>query len=191
MASNISDEPNPDLLGIRPLNAADVTLLHHWRNTPHVVRWYKPALSLEEAYAKYVPRTRGEEPTRAYLILYAGQPIGYIQVYRIRDYPEYQKYVQVEEDAAGVDLFIGEPDFVHRGLGAPILRCFLREVVFADPAIHLCIIGPEPENRAAIRAYQKAGFRHFKTVQLPDEDAPAYLMRIEREAVLGLEDDQG
>jgi aminoglycoside 6'-N-acetyltransferase len=43
-----------------------------------------------------------------------------------------------------------------------------------------CIIDPEPANRIAIRAYEKAGFRYVKTVKVPAEPQPAYLMRISR-----------
>jgi RimJ/RimL family protein N-acetyltransferase len=41
-----------------------------------------------------------------------------------------------------------------------------------------CVIGPEPKNAAAIRAYAKAGFRHWKTIQQPDEPEPEWLMRL-------------
>ena len=38
--------------------------------------------------------------------------------------------------------------------------------------------GSDERNAIAIRAYEKAGFRYFKTIRLPDEDAPEYLMHI-------------
>ena len=48
-----------------------------------------------------------------------------------------------------------------------------------------CIIDPEPDNKIAIRAYEKAGFRYLKTVQIPTEAHPSYLMRIERADLAG------
>ena len=57
---------------------------------------------------------------------------------------------------------------------------FLSTVVFADELPTECIIGPEIENHRAIRSYQKAGFSYWKTVQIPGERAPEYLMRIAR-----------
>lgn len=172
-------------IGFRRLRLTDLPLMHRWLNTEHVMQWFgvgaqKGPPSLETVTAHYTPSITGQEPTDPYLILYEGTPIGYIQTYAIADYPEYADAVQVEERAAGVDLFIGEPIFVHRGLGVPILRRFLREVVFADPAVEICIIGPEPANRIAIRAYEKAHFRYLKTIREPSGEM-SYLMRVTRE----------
>ncbi len=172
---------DPTPLGFRALALDDLPLIGKWRNEPHVLEWYgKRPLTREKVVAKYAPRIDGQEPTRCFLILHDTRPIGYIQTYTIRDYPEYCKYVDVPENAAGLDLFIGAGEYVHRGLGAPIIRRFLREMVFADNGIESCIIGPEPKNRVAIRAYAKAGCRYLKTIQLPNESEPEYLMRITR-----------
>ncbi len=178
-----------DEISFRPLQLADLSLMHRWLNTPHVSRWYydkEPNLppTYEEVVAEYTLCIEGKEPTRAFLILYADKPIGYIQTYRIGDHPDYSRYVCEDEDAAGVDIFIGESDYVHQGLGPAIMRQFLREIVFADSRVVSCIIGPEPENSVAIRAYEKAGFKYLKTIQVPDEPQPEYLMRIAREGVL-------
>jgi len=62
---------------------------------------------------------------------------------------------------------------------------FLVEVVFRDERVRVCVIGPESKNVAAIRAYEKAGFRFFKTIQVPGEPEPEHLMRMSREEVPG------
>ncbi|HEX3722640.1 MAG TPA: GNAT family N-acetyltransferase, partial [Nitrolancea sp.] len=115
---------------------------------------------------------------------YAARPIGYIQIYLIEDYPDYAQFVGADEQAAGVDLFIGEIDCIHRGLGPVLLKRFLCDLVFVRPDVTSCVIGPAISNVIAIRAYEKAGFRYFKTASIPDEDEPEYLMRIGRDAVL-------
>ena len=173
-------------IGFRRLRLTDLPLMHRWLNTEHVLQWYgvgaeKGPSSLETVTAHYSASILGQEPTEPYAILYDATPIGYIQSYAVRDHPEYAAAVQVEEHAMGVDLFIGEPAFVHRALGAPILRRFLREVVFAHPDVTSCVIGPAVGNRAAIRAYGKAGFAPLKVVSIAGEDEPEYLMRISRE----------
>ncbi len=76
-------------------------------------------------------------------------------------------------------------EYLYRGLGGEILRRFLVEVVFRDERVRVCVIGPESKNVAAIRAYEKAGFRFFKTIQVPGEPEPEHLMRIGREEVFG------
>ncbi len=170
--------PNPHI-AFRPLTYDDLPMMVRWLNTPHVRQWWQDdPRTLEEAIEEYTPQIEGKEPTSAYVILSGERPIGYIQTYRIADYPAYAAALDVEAGAAGVDLFIGEADCVHRGLGAPILRAFLRDVAFAMPGVTCCIIGPAVSNATAIRAYEKAGFRYLKTVAVPDEDEPEYLMRI-------------
>jgi aminoglycoside 6'-N-acetyltransferase len=133
---------------------------------------------------EYGPSIRGEERTDAYLILYDDRPIGYIQTYMIRDYPEYAAIVDTDNGAAGVDLFIGEGEYLYKGLGSPILRLFLHDVIFGAGDATRCIIGPSETNRIAIRAYEKAGFRYFKTVPSSNEPTLEYLMQIARADIL-------
>lgn len=173
---------DPALIGFRRMEMDDLRLMHRWLQTRHVLEWWWGGVApTDEAVAeKYGPRVRSEEPTDPYLILYAGQPIGYIQTYHIRDHPKYAVQVDLDEDAAGVDLFIGEAEYLHKGLGSHILRRFLRDVVFAAGDVASCIIGPSEANAIAIRAYGKTGFHYLKTIPAPNEPTPEYLMRITR-----------
>jgi RimJ/RimL family protein N-acetyltransferase len=168
----------------RPLAEADLPLMDRWLGNDHVAEWYpiddvpKPRSELVRSH--YLPMILGEEPTFGYLILLERTPVGFVQAYMIRDHPEYAHAVQVEEDAAGVDLFIGEENAIHRGLGPVVLRTFLRRIVFGEMGASVCVIGPQPENTSAIRAYEKAGFKYCKTVQAPASpgDGREYLMSI-------------
>lgn len=168
-------------LSFRPLRPSDLALMHRWLNAPHVARWwYGEDTSWRGIEEKYFPRIEDREPVEPYVILYDDEPIGYIQTYPISHDEEYARLVGVE-DSAGVDLFIGEEEHLYRGLGGKILRRFLAEVVFRDRDVRVCVIGPEPGNAAAIQAYEKAGFRFFKTIQVPTEPEPEHLMKITRE----------
>ena len=176
---------NPDAITFRPLTRHDFPLLQRWLNTPHVLEWWdKPGPTLDEVEEKYLPRIEGNDPTQSYIVECAARPIGYIQRYLIDNYPDYAQYVGIEERAAGIDLFIGEVDCIHRGLGPVLLIRFLRDIVFVDSGVSSCVIGPAISNAIAIRAYEKAGFTYFKTASIPDEDEPEYLMRIGRESAL-------
>jgi aminoglycoside 6'-N-acetyltransferase len=159
--------------------------MHRWLNTPHVAQWYYvrgvPNPSPEWVRERYLPRIRGEDPTRAFVIVLAGRPVGYIQAYLIDNHPEYAAAVQVLPGTAGIDMFIGEEDAVHRRHGSRIIGRFLDDIVFGEMAAARALLGPEPGNRIAIRAYEKAGFRHLKTVDIPGGDAEReYLMVLER-----------
>ena len=180
----MADEPDkldPRGLSFRSLRSSDLDLLHRWLNTPHVRRWwYDEGTSYQEIEAQYLPRSEGRDAVKPFVILHEDRPIGYIQSYPISDDEAYASLVDVE-DSAGVDLFIGEAEYLYGGLGRYIVLGFLSEHVFSDPGIEVCVIGPEPKNAAAIRAYEKAGFRPFKEIQVPGEPEPEYLMKLTKE----------
>jgi aminoglycoside 6'-N-acetyltransferase len=160
--------------------------MHQWLNSQIVKQWYgKHDLSYHEIAEKYTAYIGHQLPTDPFLIMWQELPIGYIQTYRIIDYPNYNKYIQAEDTANGVDLFIGEATYINKGFGAVILTKFLREIVFGSSAAESCIVGPEPKNTRAIKTYEKVGFRYWKTIKIPNEPEPEYLMVITREEILG------
>ncbi|HEX5506531.1 MAG TPA: GNAT family N-acetyltransferase [Thermomicrobiales bacterium] len=171
--------PDVGEIGFTPLAMADLPLLRRWLNRPAVAEWWDGApWSADAVAAKYAPRVRGETPVRCFLIRYGGAPIGYIQAYPVAAYPDEWGDAGVEAGAWGVDLFIGSDRHRHRGLGAPILRAFARGVVFGACGAAACVIDPSPRNRVAIRAYEKAGFRHLRTIPMSGAPDGAYLLRL-------------
>lgn len=175
--------PNPKNIHFQPLQLADLPLLHSWHLAPHVRQWWDPPASLEALVERFNRQQSSQQPPYRFVILYASEPIGSIQYFPIRSWQEYQAATHIEEEAAGVDMFIGDPAYLHQGLGALILRQFLQEIVFVNQTFVSCIIDPEPENRSAIRAYEKAGFRHLKTILIPFLNETYYLMRLARSEV--------
>jgi aminoglycoside 6'-N-acetyltransferase len=160
----------------------DFELLLKWLNTDFVKEWYykygtnKQDWTYNEIKSKYLLRITKEKPTDSFIILFKNIKIGYIQTYFLKDYPEYNEIIDGGNDSAGMDLFIGEKEFIHKGLGSIIIKKFLKNHIFHNSFINRCVIGPEPKNKSAIKAYEKAGFKYIKTVQLPDEDEPEYIM---------------
>ena len=171
------------IISFKLVTPEDLPLILKWYLEPHVQEWYsfdEPG-TMEGVEEKFGDIFSGEDSVLAYLMEFDGAPIGYIQAYWIGDHVEYAQALQVEPRSVGVDLFIGDPDHVHRGLGNVILRQFVQEVVFQQMGAKFCVIGPEVGNKIAIRAYERAGFRYLKTVNVPGERAPEYLMICERD----------
>jgi aminoglycoside 6'-N-acetyltransferase len=189
MNSEINEQKQMDYISFERLLENDLDLLLKWLNTDFVKEWFyrygtnKRDWTYKEVKDKYLPRIKKQEPTDSFIMLYGYEKVGYIQMYLLKDHPEYNKFVQGGDDSAGIDLFIGEREFVHKGLGSKIIRKFLKNYVFCNDLINRCIIGPEPKNLGAIKAYTKAGFRYIKTIQIPDEDEPAYIMEITKDRI--------
>ncbi len=175
-----------DRIFFRRLAETDLPLIHRWLNSPEVAKWYHeggqehPNLDLEYVVSKWTPRIHGAEAVKCYVFLYDEKPIGHIQCALNDDQPDYKEAFGFEDNTAGIDVFIGEDDYIHRGMGSFIIAKFLRDVVFVVYDVAICTIDPEPENRIAIRAYEKAGFRHIRTVWNPIDSVSAYLMTISR-----------
>ena len=86
--------------------------------------------------------------------------------------------IGAEPEAAGVDLFVGEPAAVGRGLGPEILREFAHTIAFARPETTALVATVEEANRRSWRAFEKAGFHHVRDVE--EDGLPHRLMRLER-----------
>ncbi len=66
-----------------------------------------------------------------------------------------------------------------------MVRLFLADIAFPDSGAELCYIGPASVNEVAKRAYAKVGFRYVKTVEVPGDRYPEYLMRLGRAELPG------
>jgi Acetyltransferase (GNAT) domain len=109
----------------RAMKLDDLPLMHRWVNTPHVREWWDALPTFDAVVTKYAPRVLGKEPTHSFVVEAGSRPVGCIQSYRITDYPDYARYLGSDDCAAGVDLFVGEAEFVGHGAGSAILRKFL------------------------------------------------------------------
>jgi len=132
----------------------------------------------DAAIEEYREAIQGKDPTYHFLATIDGWPAGMFQHYRIGDDAEYAEALALGEDAVGVDLFIGEKELIGLGHGPAMLRQFLRDVAFPFHRIDVCVIGPSVHNLAAIRSYEKVGFRALREVHVPDETDPEFVMRL-------------
>ena len=164
-----------------PLREDDLPVVRRWLLEPHVERWWNDGVKTpypDAEIEEYRDAIQGKDPTYRYVAHIDGRAAGMFQHYRIADDAEYAAALALGEDAVGVDLFIGEAELVGRGHGPAMLRQFLRDVAFPFHGIDVCVIGPSVKNVAAIRAYEKVGFRPLREVDVPDEPDPEFLMRI-------------
>lgn len=139
-------------------------LLLRWLLMPHVSSWWDSDVqwTLSLVQKKYDSYVLGfclvdgvAKEINAFIVFFENQPIGYIQVYKTRDF--FHNIPVVNEDGLGsLDFFIGEPNFLHQGLGSQILIKFYDN--FYQKKFSAFLVDPDQANQAAIRCYEKAGF---------------------------------
>ena len=144
------------IYGFRAVTGGDLPMLAEWLAQPHVAEWWGDA---EKGVAE-IRQAMNEVSVEPLIVELDGRPIAYLQSYdpHLEDGHPYQDQ---PFGTLGIDLSIGEAELLGQGHGSAILRQFA-EQLFAEGAPRL-IIDPEPRNARAIRAYEKAGFRHFDT----------------------------
>ena len=131
--------------------------LHKWLVAPHVAVWWNEPFDLVSLEARYGPRIDGSEPIHVYLTQFEGAPIGWIQWYRWRDFPEHAIQLGADYGSAGIDLAIGEFKMTGRGLGPAVIREFGTNYIFVHRDLDAIIADPSVSNLNSVSAFKKAG----------------------------------
>jgi aminoglycoside 6'-N-acetyltransferase len=136
---------------LRALIAADAPELRRIRATPEVARWWGPP---EDDF----PLGDGDDVMRL-TIEVDGAVAGMVQFAEELD-PKYRH--------ASIDLFL-DPALHGRGIGTEVVRRVVRRLV-DERGHHRITIDPAADNAAAIRAYEKAGFRRVGVMRRYERD---------------------
>ncbi|MGB3503171.1 MAG: GNAT family N-acetyltransferase [Mesorhizobium sp.] len=154
----------------RDVTETDLPMLRGWLEQPHMRQWWDDPDTEIAAIAGHMDSV-SVEPLIAEL---DGRPIGYAQWYDPHledDHP----YGDQPFGTLGIDLSIGEADMLGQGHGSALLRALADELI--EEGAPRLVIDPHPDNRRAIRAYEKAGFRHFDTRN--SIYGPAFMMALD------------
>jgi aminoglycoside 6'-N-acetyltransferase len=138
-------------LTLRPLAHGDEGELRRIHATPEVARWW----GLPDEDFPW------DEPESTRLTIEVdGAVAGLVQFYEELE-PRYRH--------AAVDLFL-DPALHGRGLGTEAVRRVVRQLI-DERGHHRVTIDPAVDNAAAIRAYEKAGFRRVGVMRRSERDA--------------------
>lgn len=129
--------------------------LRDWLGRPHVARWWgDPQLALESSLRC--------SPEACAVIVADGAPVGYLSWQTPpQDELEAAGLVDLPQGLVDIDILIGEPELIDRGVG-PRSLCLLLARFRVDPLVSFAGVGTSVKNRRAIRAFEKAGFRLFR-----------------------------
>ena len=167
-------------ISFRPIERADFPVMQKWLAAPHVAIWWNEPFDMVSLEAKYGSRIDGSEPIYTYVIQFEGIPIGWIQWYRWRDFPEHAIRLGVDDRSAGIDLAIGEVEMTGRGLGPTVIREFGTNYIFSNSDLDAIVVDPSASNLHSVSAFKKAGFSIASTVQLVDEAFERLVVRLAR-----------
>src|SRR3954471_893495 len=123
-------------LKFRPLASDDFPLLLAWLSRPHVKEWWETGEDTLEVVAQNYGED--EEGLARFILLDMSdgreKPIGYFQRYAALD------------GSIGIDQFIGEEDYINRGVGQQAIRLFV-EMIMREHKPTSIILDPQPENK--------------------------------------------
>lgn len=166
-------------ISFKKLAKDDVPLLVSWFANPHVRKWW-PILEKDEVVEHFLKRIRSKD-TFGYIIYLDDKPIGYIQYYYIDSTEEKagKWFPQLPSGTIGTDQFIGDPDYIGKGIGTRMIKKFIEYLCEIEPKMKSIIVDPEPTNYAAITCYEKVGFKRIGLYKRPD--GPYLLMKYDIE----------
>jgi aminoglycoside 6'-N-acetyltransferase len=138
-------------VNLRPLEPRDAADLRRILLEPEVARWW-------DVPDDDFPLADDPDSTRL-VIEVDGAVAGMVQ-YAEEDEPKYRH--------ASIDIFL-DPAFHGRGLGTEAVRRVVR-LLIDERGHHRITIDPAAENAAAIRAYEKVGFRPVGIMRAYERD---------------------
>jgi RimJ/RimL family protein N-acetyltransferase len=157
---------DPDQISFVPVEPRHYPLLQKWLAAPHMQEWWGDP----DTELRYIrDMVEGRDTTQPFLIALEGDPIGYIQYWFIghhqneqwiKDHPWLAEF---PSETIGVDLSIGCPEKISKGIGSKALAAFV--AALREEGHETIIIDPDPDNARAVRAYAKAGFRPVPHLQ--------------------------
>ena len=146
----------------------DLPLLERWLRSSHVVRWW----GAPDPHVTALP----QRPRDTHAVITAGgRPVGYLCWQRPSPSEcEAVGLTDLPEDLVDVDILIGEPELLGRGIGPRALALLLARL--HGEGVGFAGLGTSASNRVAIRAFEKAGFRLFRDFEDPEFGPCKYMV---------------
>ena len=170
--SGVASNSKP--ITLRAASDRDWPQIRAWLARSDIQKWWGPSAATEAE----VITALGSEHALARIIEYGGQPIGYCHAIDALIWGD-ELPNDLPPGTWDLDIFIAEPRFRGRGLGAHALE-LLRDEVFSTTLAVAVSVFTSIENEAAVRAYEKIGFRWQRVWNDPAR-GPSWFMISERQ----------
>lgn len=140
---------------LRAATPADLPLIRRWDAAPHLAGRMGDQDHNDWDWENQLGR---HAPWREMLIAEEhGRPVGFVQIIDPAE-EESHYWGDCAKGLRAVDIWIGDPGDLRRGLGRSMMRLALGRC-FADPGVTAVLVDPMADNEAAHRFYEAIGFR--------------------------------
>ncbi len=144
----------------------DYKLLHKWCSNKFVYEWFEQRiLSYDEICNKYKNKLM-QHKQDLFIIRYEDKDIGLVQIYKFENDIKL-KILDKFKNIYEYDLFIGEENYLSKGIGTKIVA-LINNMVYSKYNADAIILRPFKRNIRAIKCYEKCNFRVISEYQGKD-----------------------
>lgn len=168
--SNISSEN----IYFSNLDKSSLTLLRYWLQKDHIKSFWQESDN-EKLFEEKFLHTLPQRSVHAYIFKLEHESIGYIQYYDATKVGG-GWWESETKGTYGIDLLIGEEKYLGQGIGVRAVKEFIAFIIEKEPEVTNIIIDPDPNNKAAIKSFEKVGFQKERELVTPN--GTSLLMRL-------------
>jgi aminoglycoside 6'-N-acetyltransferase len=141
------------MINLRPATPADLDLLRHWDEKPHIIE-----SDPNDDWGWETELARNPNWREQLIAEIDDRPIGFIQIIDpAREDSHY--WGNIAPNLRAIDIWIGEAAYLGKGYGTQMMQLAIARC-FADPFVTAILIDPLASNTRAHRFYKRFGF-HF------------------------------
>ena len=157
------------MVRLREATMNDVQVLKHWDEQPHVI-----ASAPNDAWDWEQELSRKHSWRELLIAEVDYRPIGFIQIINPA-VEETHYWGEIVEGYRAIDIWIGESSDIGKGYGRAMMAEALN-ICFRDKDVHSVLIDPLSSNTAAIRFYERIGFRFIEDRRFDEDDCKVYMI---------------
>jgi aminoglycoside 6'-N-acetyltransferase len=167
------------MIHLRPATPADLNLLQHWDEQPHVI-----ASDLNDDWGWEVELTCTPDWREQLIAEIDDRPIGFIQIIDpAREDSHY--WGEIAPNLRAIDIWIGEATDLGKGYGTQMMQMAI-DRCFANPTVTAILVDPLASNTRAHRFYERLGFQGVDRRRFGSDDCLVYqLSRVDWQAKPG------
>ena len=135
---------NMEQCSLRPLLSNDVEQVVSWLMSSRIKPFWDTHLSQKELKSKFLNKSLNHS-NNCFIMVVDSKSIGYLQWYSI------------EDNSIGIDLFIGEESYLHKGYATYFIKNI--QLYIDAPYLKFIVVDPQENNLSAIKAFTRMGFK--------------------------------